>query len=101
MIIDSHLHLPQLREGKTLADSKQELLHELEKSNVDYAIVIPDNTPVSEIGSLDEVLGLVERDRNLFDMGTIDVQKDRVSHTKTGLFVSYRKNRCYENLPGT
>lgn len=59
MIIDSHLHLPRLREGKTLADSKQELLHELEKSKVDYAIVIPDNAPVSEIGSLDQVLGLV------------------------------------------
>jgi predicted TIM-barrel fold metal-dependent hydrolase len=82
MIIDSHLHLPQLREGKTLADSKQELLHELEKSKVDYAIVIPDNTPVSEIGSLDEVLGLVEHDRNLFVMGTINMQKDKEPHIR-------------------
>lgn len=75
MIIDSHLHLPVLRKGKTLANSKEELLQELKKSNVDYAILIPDNTPVSEIGSLDEVLGLVEHDRNLFVMGTIDIQE--------------------------
>jgi predicted TIM-barrel fold metal-dependent hydrolase len=77
MIIDSHLHLPALRDGKTLADSKEELVQELKKNNVDYAILIPDNTPVSEIGSLDEVLGLVKRDKNLFVMGTIDIQKDR------------------------
>jgi len=75
MIIDSHLHLPGLRKGKTLADSRKELLQELRKSNVDYAILIPDNTPVSEIGSLDEVLGLVEHDKNLYVMGTIDIQK--------------------------
>ena len=82
MIIDSHQHLPKLREGKTLADSKVELLHELKKSKVDYAILIPDNTPVSEIGSLDEVLGLVEHDRNLFAMGTIDIQKDKEPHIR-------------------
>jgi|GEM_PF-6706361 len=52
MIIDSHLHLPGLREGKTLADSKEELLQDLKKSNVDYAILIPDNSAhaCSEIG---------------------------------------------------
>jgi predicted TIM-barrel fold metal-dependent hydrolase len=82
MIIDSHLHLPGLKKGKTLADSKRELLQELEENKVDYAIVIPDNTPVSEIGSLDQVLGLVEHDRNLFVMGTIDIQKDKKSHVR-------------------
>jgi predicted TIM-barrel fold metal-dependent hydrolase len=75
MIIDSHLHLPGVREGKALADSRKELLQELRKSNVDYAILIPDNKPISEIGSLDEVLGLVEHDRNLYVMGTIDIRK--------------------------
>jgi hypothetical protein len=75
MIVDSHLHLPSLKGGKTLADSRKELLKELRKNNVDYAIVIPDNRPVSEIGSLDEVLTLVEHDRNLYVMGTIDIQK--------------------------
>jgi len=82
MIIDSHQHLPTLKEGKALADSKGELLQELKKSKVDYAILIPDNTPVSEIGSLDEVLGLVEDDRCLFAMGTIDIQKDKEPHIR-------------------
>jgi predicted TIM-barrel fold metal-dependent hydrolase len=77
MLIDSHLHLPSRREGKTLADSKQELLRELAECNVDYAIVIPDNVPMSEIGSLDEVLGLVENERQLFVMGTINIRKGR------------------------
>jgi predicted TIM-barrel fold metal-dependent hydrolase len=80
MIIDSHLHLPSRREGKTLADSRQELLHELEECKVDYAIVIPDNVPVSEIGSLDEVLDLVENERPLFVTGTINIRKDKEPH---------------------
>jgi predicted TIM-barrel fold metal-dependent hydrolase len=80
MIIDSHLHLPALKEGRTLADSKAELLRELKKNKVDYAIVIPDNTPVSEIGSLDEVLNLVEDEKRLFVMGTINIQKDKEPH---------------------
>jgi hypothetical protein len=80
MIIDSHLHLPGRREGKTLADSRQELLRELEECRVDYAIVIPDNVPKSEIGSLDEVLGLVENERRLFVMGTINIRKDKEPH---------------------
>lgn len=76
MIIDSHTHLPKVREGRTLADSREELLQALKKYHVSYAILIPDNTPFSEIGSLDEVLGLVEHDESLFVMGTIDIQKD-------------------------
>jgi predicted TIM-barrel fold metal-dependent hydrolase len=82
MIIDSHQHLPALKEGKTLAGSKEELLHELKKNKVNYAILIPDNTPVSEIGSLDEVLGLVEHDRRLYVMGTIDIQRDKEPHIR-------------------
>jgi len=80
MIIDSHQHLPVRREGKTLADSRQELLHELGECKVDYAIVIPDNVPNSEIGSLDEVLDLVENEKRLFVMGTINIRKDKESH---------------------
>lgn len=45
-------------------------------------ILIPDNTPISEIGSLDEVLALVEGDRNLFAMGTIDIQRDKDLHIR-------------------
>jgi predicted TIM-barrel fold metal-dependent hydrolase len=82
MIIDSHLHLPSLKEGRSLADAKKELLQELKKNNVDYAILIPDNTPVSEIGSLDEILGLVKSDKSLFAMGTIDIQRDKETHIR-------------------
>jgi len=82
MIIDCHLHLPALRDGLTLADSKEELLQELTKNNIDYAMVIPDNKPVSVIGNLDEVLGLVEHNKNLFVMGTIDIQRDKEPHIR-------------------
>jgi len=77
MIIDCHQHLPTMKEGRTLEDSRDILLQELERSSVDYAILIPDNMPVSEIGSLDEVLRLAENDKRLFVMGTIDIQKDQ------------------------
>jgi predicted TIM-barrel fold metal-dependent hydrolase len=101
MIIDSHLHLPELREGRTLADSKEELLQELKKNNVDYAILIPDNTPVSEIGSLDEVLGLVEHHKNLFVMGTIDIQRDREPHMrKLDLLFRTRRIVAVKIFPG-
>ena len=80
MIIDSHVHLPPMKEGKTLADAKKELLQELKRNNVDHAILIPDNIPVSEIGNLDEILGLVEGDKNLFAMGTIDIPRDKETH---------------------
>lgn len=82
MIIDCHLHLPSLKEEKTLGNSKAKLLEELCRSKVDYAILIPDNTPKSEIGSLDEVLQLVKNDKQLYVMGTIDIQKrDYMSQT--------------------
>lgn len=83
MIIDCHEHLPSMKNGKTLEESKAELLRQLDRSRVDYAILIPDNTPQSEIGSLDEVLQLVEHDERLFVMGTIDIQKrDYLSQTR-------------------
>jgi hypothetical protein len=44
--------------------------------------LIPDNTPTSEIGSLDDVLRLVENERRLFVMGTIDVQRDAEAHVR-------------------
>jgi predicted TIM-barrel fold metal-dependent hydrolase len=80
MLIDTHEHLPEMKEGRTLEDSKEELLQELRKSNVDYAILIPDNVPHSKIGSLDELSALIEHDEHLFMMGTIDIQKDKEKH---------------------
>jgi len=100
MIIDSHLHLPP-KEGRSLEDSKRKLLQELRNQHVDYAILIPDNTPTSEIGSLDEVLKLVENERRLFVMGTIDVQRTGEAHIRKldSLFRS-RKIVAMKIFPG-
>lgn len=60
-----------------------ELVEELHKNKVDSAILIPDNTPQSDIGSLDEVLNLVNDHKHLYVMGTIDIQKrDYLSQTQ-------------------
>lgn len=75
MIIDCHQHLPSLEKTWTLEKSKAELLEELRRSKVDYAILIPDNTPKSDIGGLDQVLQIVKGDKQLYVMGTIDIQK--------------------------
>lgn len=75
MIIDCHQHLPSIEKTKTLKKSKAQLLEELRRNKVDYAILIPDNTPKSDIGNLDEVLQLIEDDKQLHVMGTIDIQK--------------------------
>lgn len=83
MIIDCHQHLPSLEKTRTLEKSKEELLEELRRSKADYAILIPDNTPKSDIGGLEEVLQLVKGEKQLFVMGTIDIQKrDYLSQTQ-------------------
>jgi len=83
MIIDCHQHLPSIEKTGALERSKTQLLEDLRRNKVDYAILIPDNTPKSNIGSLDEVLKLVKSDRQLYVMGTIDIQKRNYSNTET------------------
>ena len=75
MIIDCHQHLPRLQDGKTFEHSREILLQELTKNNVDYAILIPDNKPVSTIGNLNQVLEVTEDCSQLFVMGTVDIQR--------------------------
>lgn len=83
MIIDCHLHLPSLKDTKTLEKSKAKLLEDLSTNGVDYAILIPDNTLKSDIGNLEEVLAVAKDDKRLYVMGTIDIQKrDYMSQTK-------------------
>jgi predicted TIM-barrel fold metal-dependent hydrolase len=75
MIIDCHQHLPRLQDGKTFEHSREILLQELGKNNVDYAILIPDNKPVSTIGNLNQVLEVTKDCHRLFVMGTVDIQR--------------------------
>jgi predicted TIM-barrel fold metal-dependent hydrolase len=82
MIIDSHLHLPPAKGGRSLEDSKRMLLQELVKEHVDYAILIPDNIASSEIGNMDETLRLVQNETRLFVMGTIDIRRDKEPHIR-------------------
>jgi predicted TIM-barrel fold metal-dependent hydrolase len=102
MIIDCHEHLPSLKNTKTLEKSKAELIQELCKSKVDYAILIPDNTPKSDIGSLDKVLQLVKDNKHLYVMGTIDIQKrDYKSQTqKLGRLFQARSIVAAKIFPG-
>jgi len=79
MIIDSHLHLPGIRKGGSFEDSKKTLLKDLERNKIDYAILIPDNVPGSDIGDLDTLLELTKDDRQLFLMGTLNILKDKKS----------------------
>lgn len=75
MIIDCHQHLPRLQDGKNFEHSREMLLKELTKNNVDYSILIPDNKPVSTIGNLNQVLEVTKDCHQLFVMGTVDIQR--------------------------
>ena len=75
MKIDSHVHLPVVSENRTLEQSKQVLLSDLDRHQVDYAIVIPDNVPGSPIGDVETCLNLLEGEQRLFMLGTIDVER--------------------------
>ena len=75
MIIDCHQHLPRLQDGKTFEHSREILLQELTKNNIDYAILIPDNKPISTIGNLNQVLEVTKDYNQLFVMGTVDIQR--------------------------
>lgn len=74
MLIDAHLHLPVVSEHRTYEQAKAELLRDLKRDQVDYAILIPDNMPNSLIGDVPTCLRLVKDTPELRLMGTIDVQ---------------------------
>jgi predicted TIM-barrel fold metal-dependent hydrolase len=76
MIIDAHLHLPAVSKRFTFEKAKRKLLSDMKKSKVDYAILIPDNLHNSSIGDLDMCLKLIENEKKLFLLGTIDIRKE-------------------------
>ena len=69
MIIDSHLHLSPTSKGFDFDKSKKELLKEMDKNKIDYAVLIPDNLHDSSIGNLDKCLDLIKDSKNLFLLG--------------------------------
>lgn len=75
MKIDSHVHLPVATEKRTLEQAKHMLLSDLERHQIDYAIVIPDNIPGSSIGDVETCLSLLEGEDRLYMLGTIDIQR--------------------------
>ncbi len=74
MIIDAHLHLPVVNEERGYQQARDLLLEDLKADGVDYAIVIPDNLPGSEIGDVPECLRLFEDVPQVALMGTIDLE---------------------------
>jgi predicted TIM-barrel fold metal-dependent hydrolase len=58
------------------------LLEELDKNNIDYGILIPDNLQVSPIGNLQECLQLFSDESKLFIMATVNILYDPVSDIK-------------------
>ena len=74
MIIDAHLHLPVIPEPRSYEQAKVKLLEDMRADQVNYAILIPDNLPNSEIGNVPVCLRLVRDTPELLLMGTIDIQ---------------------------
>jgi predicted TIM-barrel fold metal-dependent hydrolase len=74
MIIDSHLHLPVISDLCTDIQAKSQLIEDLQKDQVDYAILIPDNLVNSPIGDLNTCHKLMKDTPEVFLMGTIDIQ---------------------------
>jgi predicted TIM-barrel fold metal-dependent hydrolase len=75
MIIDAHVHLPVVSERRTYEQAKRELLADLEKDQVSYAVLTPDNVANSPIGDVDTCLQLVADEPRLYLLGTIDVER--------------------------
>lgn len=77
MIIDAHVHLPTVSEHRPYAQAKPQLLDDMKKGHVDYAIFIPDNRSHSSIGDVPTCLELVKDIPELFLVGTIDIRTQR------------------------
>ena len=75
MITDTHLHLPIIKKDSFFEKAKKKLLSDMRKNGIDYGVLIPDNAVGSKIGDLDTCLNITEKEKKLFLLGTIDIQK--------------------------
>lgn len=93
MIIDSHTHFPVTSETGNLQNSKVKLLNDMFSAGIDYAIMIPDNQQVTDIGNLNECLEVIDGNSKLFLMGTIDILNDNIPevvHKLDNLFFQHK-----------
>ncbi len=80
MKIDCHLHLPVRKELTDYDAKKEYLLNELQTSNIDYGIVIPDNVEKSSIGNLQQCIDLFKNEKRVFLMASIDILSEPTSN---------------------
>lgn len=80
MKIDCHLHLPVREELTSFNAKKEYLLNELQTSNIDYGIVIPDNMDESSIGNLQQCMVLFEDEKRIFLMASINIMNEPTSN---------------------
>jgi len=79
MIIDSHVHISlDENNAKSLEESRDLLLEEMNKNNVDYAIVIPDNIENDpHIADLEKAIELIKGLSKFFLLGSPQIIQER------------------------
>lgn len=88
MIIDSHVHISTYNDnGTSLEDAFDLFLKEMEKNNLDVAIIIPDNIEGSDqIVDLERTTKLIGERKNLFLLGS-----PQIIQRRSGEFEKYEK----------
>lgn len=77
MIIDSHVHISYLGEGKkNLFDVKGELLESMNRHGISHSIAIPDNVPNPKCADMETLAKIVDVDKRFFSMGTVNIFQD-------------------------
>lgn len=84
MIIDSHVHISLYENNaKSLEESRDLLLKEMKKNNVEYAIIIPDNVENdTHIAGLEKAIELTKNLNNFFLLGSPQIIQERVGEVE-------------------
>lgn len=75
MIIDAHIHLPAISEQRTYQQSKELLLADQQRDQVDYAILMPDNVPDSCIGDFATCYQLFAEEPKVLLMPMVNIDR--------------------------
>ena len=70
-----HIHLPVISEQRTGQQSKELLLADLQRDQVDYAILMPDNVPDSVIGDFDTCYQLFAEEPKVLLMPMVNIDR--------------------------